>query len=136
MEESSKLTIAVFVFLEEGGELLLVKQEYGQQYWSLPGGVVEPGESIDQAAIREVREESGLSCTIESVVGLYSKPQENALAITLKGKITGGKLKANHEILECQFFSFDQLPTHVRVHFNQRVDDYQHQNLKAIIRTQ
>jgi len=136
MEESSKLTVAVFVFLEKGGKLLLVQQEYGQRYWSLPGGVVESGESIDQAAIREVREETGLSCTIESVVGLYSKPQENALAITLTGNITGGELKANHEILVCRFFPFDQLPIHVRVHFYQRVDDYQHQNLKAIIRTQ
>jgi ADP-ribose pyrophosphatase YjhB (NUDIX family) len=136
MEENAKLTVAVFVFLEQTGELLLVKQSYGQQYWSLPGGVVEAGESIDQAAVREAKEETGLDITVEQVVGLYSKPQDNALAITLTGKIIGGELKPAHEILECHYFPFDQLPTHVRWHFQQRVDDYTQRRDAAIIRTQ
>jgi ADP-ribose pyrophosphatase YjhB (NUDIX family) len=136
MGEPPKFTVAVFIFLQKDDSILLVKQNYGQQYWSFPGGIVESGESIDQAAIREVREETGLIIRIEQVVGLYSKPQDEALAITFAGRITGGKLKPDNEILECRFFPFDQLPSQVRAHFHQRVDDYRHQSNKAVIRTQ
>jgi ADP-ribose pyrophosphatase YjhB (NUDIX family) len=136
MEDSPKHTVAVFVFLQQADKLLLVKQGYGQQYWSLPGGIVEAGESIDQAAVREVKEETGLDISIERVVGLYSKPGEYALAITLAGKIIGSELKPDHEIQECRFFPLDQLPSQVREHFQQRADDYLHQNQAAVIRTQ
>ena len=131
-----KLTVAVFVFLQKGDKLLLVKQGYGRKYWSLPGGRVEAGESLDQAAIREVREEAGLEISIERVVGIYSKPKEQALAITLAGKIEGGDLRPDHEITECQYFPLDQLPSHVRGHFVQRAADYVRQSQKAILRTQ
>jgi len=136
MGEPPKLTVAVFVFLQKEEAFLLVKQDYGQQYWSLPGGVVEVGESIEQAAIREVCEETGLNINLTHVVGLYSKPQENALAITLAGEITSGELKPDNEILECRFFPSDQLPTQVRSHFRQRVDDFLDPNNRAAIRTQ
>lgn len=136
MEETSKFSVAVFVFLQQADNLLLVKQGYGQQYWSLPGGLVEAGESIDQAAIREVKEETGLAITIKRVVGLYSKTRENALAITLAGKIIGGELKPDNEILECHFFALDQLPSHVRGHFYVRVEDYKDGIPAAVIRTQ
>jgi len=134
--ETPKLTVAVFVFLQQVDKLLLVKQGYGQQYWSLPGGVVEEGETIQQAIVREVKEETGLDITIGRVVGLYSKPRENALAITLAGCIVGGELKPDHEILECHFFPLDQLPSLVHGHFLERVDDYLRQNQAAVIRTQ
>jgi len=37
--------------------------------WKLPGGLVETGESIEQASVREVREETGVKCTFKSVIG-------------------------------------------------------------------
>lgn len=51
---------AAMVLENSRGELLVVKASY-KRYWSLPGGVVDPGESPKQAALREVRQEVGLS---------------------------------------------------------------------------
>ncbi|HEY7043735.1 MAG TPA: NUDIX domain-containing protein [Nocardioidaceae bacterium] len=59
------------VVLDEAGRLLVVRRghEPGRGRWSIPGGRVEPGESLEAAAAREVLEETGLTVSIGSVVG-------------------------------------------------------------------
>jgi len=52
----SPLIVAALVFIREGDSILLVKPDYGDEFWSQPGGMVEKGESIEAAAIREVKE--------------------------------------------------------------------------------
>lgn len=135
MNELPRYVIAVLVFICKEDTVLLVKQSYGNQYWSLPGGVVEFGESVDQAAIREVREETGLDIRIKHVVGLYSKPSEQSLAITFEGEIVGGVLAPNNEVCDCQYFYFDDLPQ-AREHLYQRVDDFRQGFPDVVIRTQ
>ncbi len=130
-----RLMVTVFVFIRQDDTLLLVKQNYGQRYWSLPGGKVEVGESIDRAAIREVKEETGLDIRLGRVVGLYSKPEENALAVTFAGECTGGALAPSHEISDCRYFLFDRLPE-ARPHLRQRVEDYLSDSPYAFVRTQ
>ncbi len=124
MGDLPRHVIAVFVFIRQGNSILLVKQNYGKRYWSLPGGVVELGESINRAAVREVKEETGLDVEIRRVVGLYSKADENALAITVEGVIVGGTLKPDHEISEYGYFEKGYLPKPVREHFQQRLEDF------------
>lgn len=53
------------------GQVLMVRQAYGKRFWGLPGGIVDPGETPLQAAIRESREEIGVEVELEGVVGLY-----------------------------------------------------------------
>ena len=135
MDETPRFVIAALVFIQHEDAILLVKQAYGRRCWSLPGGVVEYGESVDQAAIREVKEETGLDIRLRRVVGIYSKPEEHSLAITFEGEVVGDELVAQHEISDCQYFNFDDLPA-AREHFYQRVEDFRQPRAEVILRTQ
>ncbi|CAM3466078.1 NUDIX hydrolase [Aeromicrobium ponti] len=54
------------------GKWLVVKKKYGglKGKWSLPAGFVEPGETADEAAVREIKEETGVKCTVKGMIGL------------------------------------------------------------------
>ncbi|HNT26396.1 MAG TPA: NUDIX domain-containing protein [Anaerolineales bacterium] len=136
MTEPSKTVVTVLVFLRHGDAILLAKQRYGRQYWSLPGGVMEAGESVEQAAIREVKEETGLDIQLGRLVGVYSKPGENGLALTFEGRVTGGVLQADNEIAEVRYFPLANLPENIRQHLRQRVEDFQAGLPEALVRTQ
>lgn len=131
-----KMVVAVFAFIEQEEGILLVRQGTGRQYWSLPGGVVEEGESLDKAVIREVKEETGLDVQVGRLVAVYSKLSEDAVAVTFQAEVTGGTAHADNEILECGWFPIDSLPDHARGHLRQRVADYATKSHEAIYRAQ
>jgi 8-oxo-dGTP diphosphatase len=139
-----KFAVTALVFIARGDELLLVRQSYGQRYWSLPGGSMEHGESVEQAAVREAKEETGLDVRLTRLVGVYSKPAQDALAICFAAEVVGGSvheatdaaLASRDEIVECAFFSPDALPEPVREHLYQRIADWQRGLAHAVWRTQ
>ncbi|CAM3778466.1 NUDIX domain-containing protein [Mesobacillus zeae] len=63
---------AAGLVVSKNGEWLVVKKKYGglKGVWSLPAGFVNEGETVDEAAVREVREETGVCCTVKGMVGL------------------------------------------------------------------
>lgn len=136
MTELHKSVVAAFVFIRKGETILLAKQSYGEQYWSLPGGVMEAGESIEQTAIREVKEETGLDIRLGKLIGVYSKPGEGALALTFGGFIKGGELQADNEVIDVRYFPLANLPDNIRSHLRQRVKDFQANLPHTVIRTQ
>jgi 8-oxo-dGTP diphosphatase len=136
LAELAKSVVVALVFIRKEESILLVKQDYGQQYWSLPGGVMEAGESIEQAAVREVREETGLEIRLGRLVGVYSKPGRGELALTFEGEASGGELRADNEIMEARFFPLAELPENMRPHLRQRVADYEAGLLGTVVRTQ
>lgn len=112
----------------ENGELLLQKRNYKEDIWGLPGGAVEIGESIEEAAIREIKEETGLDIRIEYLVGVYSKyfteypngDKAQSICYSFKGSVLGGELYIDkHETFDLAFFDRDSLP---KIFIKQHID--------------
>ncbi len=102
------------------GVLLQRRDDNGK--WGLPGGGVEPGESVRVAVIREVREETGLDVEPLRLIGVYSDPVNHQVITYPDGNvihyvsavfectIRGGALACGVESLELGFFPPDALP--------------------------
>jgi 8-oxo-dGTP diphosphatase len=132
-----KFAVTALTFIAQGDSILLVRQGYGKRYWSLPGGSMEPGESVDQAAVREVKEETGLDVRLTRLVGVYSRPAEGALAVCFEGEIVGGSFcEAMDETPECRYFPADDLPEPIRAHLRERVADWRRGGPDAVWRRQ
>ncbi|SDT63390.1 NUDIX hydrolase [Jiangella sp. DSM 45060] len=73
------------VVINEHGEILLIRRTDNGN-WSLPGGAMDIGERIDQTAVREVREETGIICEVLGLVGIYTNPR-HVLEYTSNGEV-------------------------------------------------
>lgn len=93
---------------DESGRLLLIRRgrEPGVGLWSVPGGRVEPGESLAAAVVREVFEETGLIVTAGPVVGEVERPGPGGViyAITdLAVELVGGQLRPGDDAQDARF---------------------------------
>ena len=132
-----KFAVTALVFIARGERILLVRQGYGERYWSLPGGSMEPGESVQEAAVREVKEETGLDVRLTRLVGIYSKPALDSLAVCFEAQAVGGSpLEATNEVVEWRYFPADDLPRPIRPHLHQRVADWRRGEPDAVWRSQ
>ena len=71
--------------LNDRGELLLIRRSDNQN-WAMPGGAMDIGETIAQAGVRETREETGVDCEIERLVGVYTNPH-HVMLYTSNGEV-------------------------------------------------
>lgn len=113
--------VAVMIRDEQQRILLQKRADVGQ--WGVISGHIEPGETAEKAAMREVLEEAGLHVRIKRFIGLYSDPAsqvfhypngENVHFITVyvEAEVVGGRLKTNSdESLDFRYFSLSELPT-------------------------
>lgn len=117
--------LGVNISIIQNGKILLTKRE-DFEVWCLPGGAVDEGESIAQAAIRETREETGLIVELTRLVGLYSRPGwpgAGHIASFLASPI-GGQLKADpSEVIDMAYFAPDALPEDLLWWHKQRIAD-------------
>src|SRR6266851_10159758 len=94
----------------DAGEILLIRRSDNDN-WALPGGAVDIGESLAQAAVRETREESGVDCEITGLSGIYTDPAHVLLytsngevrqefSVVLTARATGGQPTPSGETSE------------------------------------
>ncbi|MEW5873322.1 MAG: NUDIX domain-containing protein [Chloroflexota bacterium] len=113
----SQPRLAASVVVMQDGKLVLARHE-DFDVWCLPGGGVEAGETLAQAARREVEEETGLQVKLTRLVGIYSEPQvflRGIHIVQFAGYASGGTLRARPgETAEVGYFASDELPEHVQ----------------------
>lgn len=90
------------VVLNDKGELLLVKTP--RRGWECPGGQVEAGESLRDAAIREVREESGVEIEILKFCGVFQNLSKGICANLFLGRPVGGSPRPSDETVDAGWF--------------------------------
>ncbi len=100
------------IITDEQGRMLLIRRT-DNNYWSIPGGGVNPGESVSEAAAREVKEETGIDCQVNGLVGIYSDPSHVAayddgevrqeFSICFTTRTLGGSLRTSSESSEVGF---------------------------------
>jgi 8-oxo-dGTP diphosphatase len=92
-------------------ELILLKRgfEPNRGRWSMPGGFVDLGESVEQAAIRETREEIGVDIAITELVGVYSRSTDRIVVVVYAAR-TEGTPTRTEEALEVRAFRPTTIP--------------------------
>lgn len=97
---------AAAIVLNEKGELLLIKGP--RRGWEMPGGQVEEGESLTDAAIRETKEETGIDIEIIKFCGIYQSVSRSICNTLFLGNPIGGNLTTSSESLEVGYFPLEE----------------------------
>ena len=130
--------VAVNAVIErEGRALLARRRDIG--WWNLPGGGVEPGESMTEGLQREMREEIGAEVEIVRLTGVYSKPQKSEVVLVFLCRLPTDQEQALHttdEVSELGWFSPATLPDDLLPKHRQRVEDALAGQREAILRDQ
>ena len=104
--------VATGVVFSYGGGILLAQRAIDPSYgkWVFPGGYVDRGETLEAAAQREVREESGLCVRLTRLLGAYSQPGNPVILVAYTGEVTGGSLQTDDESLSVRSFLPTEIP--------------------------
>lgn len=136
-ESSSPIfRIGVFALIFNHEQQILLGLRRDIDWWNLPGGGMEVGETVDEALCREVREETGLEVKVEQLIGVYSKPQKQEVVLTFLCQVIGGTLQSTEETRESRYFAPNALPVNTLPKHRQRIEDALLNQQRAIIRAQ
>jgi ADP-ribose pyrophosphatase YjhB (NUDIX family) len=141
----SDLRVGVSAVIVDGRGWLLLQQRSDGGQWGLPGGSVEVGESVREAVIREVREETGLRVAVRRLVGVYSDPVRQVVrypggdvwhyvTICFECTVRGGELTTGDETLALQYVSPRRLPPTLLPNHRLRIRDARRRRPAAFVR--
>ncbi|MCC6945380.1 MAG: NUDIX hydrolase [Thermomicrobiales bacterium] len=111
--------LAVAVVIERHNSVLLGKRGPGVRapgLWGLPAGFVERGEVVEAAAVREVREETGLDVAVGAIQDVVSYEGESVVLLVFAATEVAGEPAPGDDLVEIGWFSLDALPQLAFVH--------------------
>jgi 8-oxo-dGTP diphosphatase len=109
-----KLSVKIVV-RDDAGRCLLLKRSPSSKgnpgKWDFPGGKIDPGESFDEALLREVVEETGLTISIQGVAGTAESeaPTAKVIYLILEGRVESGQLSLSEEHDDCAWVEPQEL---------------------------
>jgi 8-oxo-dGTP diphosphatase len=131
MKYTGRTTTAIIPFPPD--KILLIKRRTAPfiGYWALPGGRVDPGETVEQTVVREVKEETGLDVAIVRKIGEYheqgveSGAEYDYYPACFLVNVVGGEIrKQESEIEEAKLFSLDEVPAELAFEHAQMIKDF------------
>lgn len=98
--------------VRQGGKVLLCRRaiEPRRGFWTLPAGYMELGETVEDAARREAREEAGAELAIERVLAVYTIPRIAQVQVMFLATLASGGIEAGPESLAVDWFGWDDIP--------------------------
>lgn len=109
--------LTVDTVIVENSSILLIRRKNDpyQGSWALPGGFVEYGETVENAAVRETKEETGLDVKLSKLVGVYSDPERDprghTVTVCFLGIKIGGILKSATDAEDARYFDLIEIQT-------------------------
>jgi len=118
---SKHFVSAAAIVLNDQKEILLIKGPI--RGWEMPGGIVEEGESLKDAAIRETKEESGIDIEVLKFCGVFQNVKKSICNTLFLAKPIGGEFTTSSESLEVGFFPVEQASEMITIdNFRQRIE--------------
>ena len=121
-------TPTVDIIIEvEGGGIILIMRKNEPIGWAIPGGFVDYGESLEDAAIREAREETSLDVMLTGQLHTYSKPDRDPRQHTISTVFTAGGRgtpRAADDATDIGVFTEDTLPDSIMFDHREILSDY------------
>ena len=111
------LTVDIFIFNKKTNEFILIKRKNNpfKDCWALPGGFVDYGESTENAAIREAKEETSIDVNLINLIGVYSNPNRDprghTVTIVYLAQGNFNQRKADDDAKDIGTFNFEDLNT-------------------------
>jgi ADP-ribose pyrophosphatase YjhB (NUDIX family) len=116
---ANSIAVAVSAFVQDDAGRLLTIRRTDNDLYSIPGGQLELGETLSQAVVRELKEETGIDVEVTGLIGVYSNPQHviayddgevrQEFSICFRAKPVGGQLRTSSESKEVLWVERDEL---------------------------
>jgi len=116
IDERAGHRVAADLVIRRDDEVLLIRRKYEpfEDEWCLPGGHVEAGEQVQEAARREGLEETGYEVDLDGLVGIYDDPGRDprgpVISIVFRATVAGGELDPSTDAAGARWFPLSELP--------------------------
>jgi 8-oxo-dGTP diphosphatase len=119
--------VTVDIIIRYKGGIVLIERKNEPAGWALPGGFVDVGESLEEAAVREAREETSLDVALIEQFYAYSKPDRDPRFHTVTMVFIGtgaGELKGRDDARRAEVFTAEHLPDKIAFDHRRIINDY------------